>query len=86
MTTKDIKKIIEAVGTKQEHKQDLENLEDKFDKKFDDVMTKMDAVYKEVKDMRQEQVMHLRGAHDRIQGEIDSTKSRLKKVESALNL
>ncbi len=51
------------------------------DETHNDAMTKMDAVYKEVLDMRQEQAMHT-GAHQRVDETIDEHDRRIKRLES----
>lgn len=78
LTSDDIGKLIDRLvtifTTKQELNEGLQNLEEKLDLKFQNVLTKMDAVYKEVKDFRQEQDMHVQMHRD--------TDERLDKLES----
>ncbi len=75
LTSKDIKLLIETFKTRAEADEDSRKLEEKFDFKFNKVLDKVDAVYKELKGMRQEQVMHVQKHRD-----IDE---RLDKIESA---
>ena len=64
LTSKDIKLLIDTFKTRAESDEDLRRLGDRFDLKFQDVLTKMDAVYKELLDMRQEQDMHVQKHRD----------------------
>lgn len=75
LTSKDIKLLIESFKTRSEADEDLRKLEERLDFKFQDVLTKLDAVHKELKDMRQEQDIHVQKHRD-----IDD---RLDKIESA---
>lgn len=74
LTSKDIKLLIESFKTRAEADEDLRKLEDRFDLKFNDVLGKLDAVYKELKDMRQEQDMHVQKHRD-IDEKLDQLKS-----------
>ncbi len=66
LTSKDIKLLIESFKTRTEVDEDLRKLREEMATKgmFREVMTKLDAVYKEVKDMRQEQDMHVQKHRD----------------------
>lgn len=75
LTSKDIKLLIETFKTRVEADEDLRKLENRFDLKFNEVLDKLDAVYKEMKDMRKEQDFHVQKHRD-----IDD---RLDKIESA---
>ena len=77
LTPKDIKLLIDTFKTRAEADEDLRKLREEMATKdmFREVMTKLDAVYKELKDMRQEQDMHVQKHRD-----IDE---RLDKIESA---
>ncbi len=75
LTSKDIKLLIESFKTRAEADEDLRKLENRFDLKFNDILDKLDAVYKELKDMRQEQDFHVQKHRD-----IDD---RLDKIELA---
>lgn len=55
-------------------KEELKNLEKRFDKKFDRVLNLVDAVLGEVKTMRIEQAAHL-SSHDRIDKRLTSIES-----------
>lgn len=81
LSTNDIRKLIEVFATKE----DLEELVTKteFRKTLNDVLDKLDAVYGELKDFRQEQSAHHQ-IHEDIQDEIVTIKQRLDKVESAV--
>ncbi len=74
LTTDDIRKLIDGLTAIFTTKEDLQKLDDKFYNKFQDVLTKLDGVYKEVKDMRQEQTIHVQQHED--------TRDRLDKIES----
>ncbi len=66
LTSEDIKLLIESFKTRAEVDEDLRKLEEKMATKgmLRDVMTKLDAVFKELKDMRQEQDMHVQKHRD----------------------
>lgn len=75
LTSKDIKLLIATFKTRAEADEDLRKLEDRFGIKFNRVLDKIDAVFKEAKDMRQEQDMHVqqhREISDRL-GKIESS-------------
>ena len=71
LTNDDIRKLVDSFATRY----DLENLATKEDlEKFrNDVMDKMDSVYKEVLTMREEQSMHL-ALHERIDRRLSALK------------
>lgn len=68
LTSKDISALIErmsiAFATKQELKQEKEELQDEIRDLRLDVLEKLDAVFTEVKDMRMEQDMHVQKHRD----------------------
>lgn len=74
LTSKDIKLLIDSFKTRAEADEDLRKLEDRFNLRFNDVLDKLDAVYKEVKDMRQEQDFHVQQHRD-INDRLDKIKS-----------
>ena len=81
LTPKDIKLLIDTFKTRAEADEDLRKLREEMATKdmFREVMTKLDAVYKELKDMSQEQDMHVqkhRDIYDRLD-KIESTTSSL---------
>ena len=76
LTTKDIQKLKVLFASKQDLRQEIEGLETRFDKKFDKVINKLDAVYGEVKDMRQEQKFHL-GQHNRINEQLEKLEAKV---------
>ena len=76
LTSKDIKLLIDSFKTRAEADEDLRKLEDRFNLRFNDVLDKLDAVYKELKDMRQEQDFHVQQHRD--------IKDRLDKIESSV--
>lgn len=78
LTGGDIKKLLEVFATKQDLKEGLGKLREEFNFRFDAVMNKLDAVYGELKDFRQEQTVHS-AQHRRID-------ERLEKLESSRNL
>lgn len=77
LTSKDIQLLVESFKTRAEADEDLRKLREEMATKdmFREVMTKLDVVYEELKDMRQEQDMHVQKHRD-----IDD---RLDKIESA---
>lgn len=75
LTTGDIKKLLEAFATKQELKELLDKVATK--EQFSQFMEKLDAVYGEVKDMRQEQSFHA-GRHEEITDDIEAIKLKLR--------
>lgn len=74
LTSQDIKLLIDSFKTRAEADEDLRKLEDRFDLRFNDVLDKLDAVYKELKDMRQEQDFHVQQHRD-INDRLDKIKS-----------
>lgn len=81
LTSKDIKLIIDSFKTRTEADEDLRKLKAEMATKdmFREVMAKLDAVYKELKDMRQEQDMHVQKHRD-----IDDRLERLDNSVSAI--
>ena len=81
LTKGDIKKLLEVFATKQE----LAELRAEMATKdqLNGVMDKLDAVYAEVKDVRQEQTVHW-GQHQDLRKEIESIEGRVEKIEQAL--
>lgn len=77
LTSQDIKLLIETFKTRAEADEDIRKLEDRFDVKFNKVLDKLDSVYKELKDMRLEQSMHVQKHRD-----IDE---RFDKLESSIH-
>lgn len=74
LTDKDIQKMIVAFKTREESEQDLEKLEERLSEKHHEVLNKLDAVFGEVKEMRQEQSVH-RQEHDDIDKRLDKIES-----------
>lgn len=76
LTSKDIKLLIASFKTRAEADEDLRNLREEMATKgmLREVMTKLDAVFKEVKYMRQEQDMHVQKHRD-IDEKLDQLKS-----------
>lgn len=81
LSASDIKKLIEVFATKE----DIEEVKKEMvtQSQFSEVIEKLDAVYGEVKDIRQEQSAHHQ-IHEDIQDEISTIKVRLDKVESSV--
>jgi len=81
LSKSDIKKLLEVFATKT----DLEELVTRaeFKSTMDSVMNKLDAVYGEVKDVRQEQTVHW-GQHQDLQVEIGNIKDRVEKIEQVI--
>ena len=75
LTKDDIRKLIEVFATKT----DIEELVTKLEFKItmDNVLNKLDAVYSEVKDVRQEQAFHA-GRHEEITDDIVNLKLKLR--------
>ena len=74
LTRDDIKKLVEVFATKQDLQQVREEMATKD--QLNDAMNKLDAVYGELKDFRQEQTVHVYQ-----HGEINK---RLAKLESVV--
>ncbi|OGE18892.1 hypothetical protein A3J19_00440 [Candidatus Daviesbacteria bacterium RIFCSPLOWO2_02_FULL_41_8] len=64
LTSKDIKLLIGSFKTREEADADSQALKEEMQELRLDVLEKLDAVYKEVKDMRQEQDMHVQKHRD----------------------
>ena len=81
LSKSDIKKLLEVFATKT----DLEELVTRaeFKSTMDSVINKLDAVYGEVKDVRQEQTVHW-GQHQDLREEIESVKTRVEKIEQVI--
>ena len=81
LSKSDIKKLLEVFATKT----DLEELVTRaeFKSTMDSVINKLDAVYGEVKDVRQEQTVHW-GQHQDLQVEIGNIKDRVEKIEQVI--
>ncbi|GEM_PF-7022319 len=64
LSKSDIKKLVDVFATKGELKQDLDRMREEMVTKeqFGQVIDKLDVVYGELKDFRQEQTVHL-GQH-----------------------
>lgn len=83
LTDADIKKLLLEMArsfvTKEELRQEFEKIREEMATKNEsrDIMTKLDAVFKEVKDMRQEQDMHVQQHRD--------ISDRLDKLESPIH-
>lgn len=77
LTSKDIKLLIATFKTRAEADEDIRKLEERFDLRFNKVLDRLDAVYKELKDMRLEQSMHIQKHRD-----IDE---RLDKLETSIH-
>lgn len=64
LTSKDIKLLITSFRTREEAKADSQALREEMQELRLDVLEKLDAVYKEVKDIRQEQDIHVQKHRD----------------------
>lgn len=64
LTSKDIKLFVDFFKTRAEADEDLRKLKEEMQTLRLDVLEKLDAVFKEVKDMRQEQDMHVQKHRD----------------------
>lgn len=78
LTPKDIKLLVESFKTRAETDYDLRRLEEKMATKddFREVLTRMDAVIKELKDFRLEQSSHIQDHRD-IRDEINAVRKRI---------
>ncbi|MDO8715892.1 MAG: hypothetical protein Q7J73_03670 [Dehalococcoidales bacterium] len=76
-TKDDLSKVkVALVVTQHELNGKIGALGQKFDDKFDQVIVKLDAVYGELRDFRQEQVMH-QPKHDRIDRRLEKLEARV---------
>lgn len=75
LSKSDVKKLTEVFATKQ----DLEKFvtKDEFRETMDGVINKLDTVYGELKDFRQEQTVHA-GQHREINERLDTLKQAVK--------
>lgn len=66
LTSQDIKLLVDTFKTRVEADEDLRKLKEEMATKgmFREVMTKLDAVFKELKDMRLEQDIHVQKHRD----------------------
>ena len=61
--------------------QTVDRLEEKVDQTADNILTRVDGVFKEVLAMRQEQVAHF-GSHVRADETLENYEQRIKKLET----
>lgn len=80
ITDADIKNLVTAFKTRAESDVDIEKQTERFDLKFNQVLDRLDAVFKELQDFRQEQSFHIQ-SHMDIDEAITATKKRLDKLE-----
>ncbi len=64
LTSKDIRLLVNSFKTREEADADMQALREEMHQLRLDVLEKLDAVFKEVKDMRQEQDMHVQKHRD----------------------
>lgn len=80
LTSDDIKLLVDNFKTRAEADEDLRKLREELETKMQqlhlDVLEKLDAVYKELKDMRLEQTIHSQQHRD-IHDEIDNLKASI---------
>lgn len=76
LTIDDIKKLTDFFATKEEVKQEIEKMvtKEEFREKHDEIMSKLDAVFGELKTIRQEQVAH-QAQHERIDEGLEKIKA-----------
>lgn len=74
LTKDDIRKLIEVFTSKE----DLERLRDSLATKeqFEQVIEKLDSVYGELKDFRQEQTVHA-GQHEELREDVNNLKRKV---------
>lgn len=79
LTTSDIRKLLDSFSqvfaTKEELHNEIYGLREEFNLKFQDVLTKLDSVYKDLHDFRLEQSMHVQAHRD-----IDTKLGAIEKV------
>lgn len=78
LSKNDIQKLLEVFATKEDLEQFIKKEE--FDLTLDKVLEKLDAVFGELKDMRQEQAFHA-GQHSRITDDILEIKERVDRIQ-----
>lgn len=71
LTKDDIRKLIDVFATKEDLEKFVTKLE--FNDTMDEVISKLDAVYGELKDFRQEQTVHA-SQHEEISEDISNLK------------
>lgn len=78
LTKNDIQRLLEVLATRQ----DLEHLREEVATKaqYNNLIDKLDAVYVELKDFRQEQSIHT-GQHEDLNKDIEDLKLRINKIE-----
>ena len=74
LTSNDLQNLIRGLSATFATKEDINKLEEKFDLKFDNVMTKMDQVYTEVVATREENAAHNMD-HERIEERLSDIES-----------
>lgn len=75
LTKDDIRKLIEVFATKDDLEQLVTKVE--FHETMNNVLNKLDAVYGELKDFRQEQTVHS-GQHEEIREDIELLKQKVR--------
>lgn len=76
LTAKDIKNLIDGISGFFATKKDIEEIKEKIHDLRLDVLGHLDAVYKEVKNKRQEQDIHAQ-QHEDIRDELDIVKKHI---------
>ena len=74
LTPNDLQNLIRGLSATFATKEDINKLEEKFDLKFDNVMTKMDQVYTAVVATREENAAHILD-HERIEERLNDIES-----------
>jgi predicted nuclease with TOPRIM domain len=74
LTKDDIEKLVNTFATKEDLERIKEGLATK--KQFEQVIEKLDSVYGELKDFRQEQTVHA-GQHEELREDVDSLKHKV---------
>ena len=84
LTVDDIKKLLDSFSAVFATKEESRELREEMNSRFRDVTTKLDAVFKEVKDTRQEQAFHTQ-VHEDIVLEQTKIKKRISIIEKNLS-
>ena len=82
LSKSDIKNLIGVFATKDELHSEFGKIREEMATGQDKVLSKLDKVLGEVKDIRQEQIVHY-AQHDRVNGRLDGLETRVYTIEQA---